>query len=170
MCSESSAGPAPPPTRPRCRPMGPAGFAARTPLLSGALIVWHQPEDIELCLPPPAATTSGSINSLLLRLIARRQILRVKTGLTFDNSYLWLTDQLLVCKMRHLANINAPNAAAVQPHSAEIFGLKSKTQIGIHLDRRQEVAILLQTGRALDTRTATTQTEANPGCPETSPS
>jgi hypothetical protein len=163
LCSESSAGPAPPPARPRCRPMGPAGFAARTPLLSGALTAWHQPEDIEPCLPPPAATTSGSINSLLLRLIARRQILIVKIDLTLDNSYLWLTDQLLVCKMRHLANINAPNATAVQPNSAEIFGLKSKIQIGIYFDRRQEVAILLQTGRTLDMPTATTQTESNLG-------
>lgn len=142
---------------------GTGGVEARTPLLSGALTAWHQPEDIELCLPPPAATTSGSINSLLLRLIARRQILRVKIDLTFDNSYLWLTEQLLVCKMRHLANINAPNAAAVQPNSAEIFGLKSKIQIGIHFGRRQEVAILLQTGRTLDTRTATTQIESNLG-------
>lgn len=150
--------------------MGPAGFAARTPLLSGALTAWHQPEDIELCLPPPAATTSGSINSLLLRLITRRQILRVKIGLTFDDSYLWPTGQLLVCKMRHLANINAPNAATVQPNLAEIVGIESKTLIGIHSDRRQEVAILLRTGRALDTRTATTQTEAKPSWPQTSPS
>jgi hypothetical protein len=98
--------------------MGPAGFEARTPLLSGALTAWHQPEDIELCLPPTAPTTSGSINSLLLRLITRRQTMRVKISLTFDGLYLRLTARPLVCNLRYFASINAPNAAAVQSKSA----------------------------------------------------
>jgi hypothetical protein len=101
-------------------------------LPAGVLTAWRQPEGMEPCLPPTAATTSGSINSLLQSFITRRLIIGLEIDLTFNGLYLWLAEQRLVCKMRHLASINAPNGTAVQSTSPKISDVKSTFRTGLN--------------------------------------